>query len=173
MSLSRSPLSRSEQESRQLLRIYVNDHRAGAVAGTALARRMLESNQGTALGETMRDLVPKIESDAELLENLAHRFGLRVNPLKKAMAAVAERAGRLKFNGRLRSYSPLSQLVEIEVMLAGISTKRLLWSSLSTVETLRDVDGIDLSELAESASQQWRALVAHHRIAAQRAVATA
>jgi hypothetical protein len=48
------------------------------------------------------------------------------------MAMVGERLGRLKLNGHLRGYSPLSRFQELDVLVMGIANKVTLW------ETLRD-----------------------------------
>ena len=45
---------------RKLLRIYLNDHLAGSVAGTALARRALASNRGTPLGDHLERLAREV-----------------------------------------------------------------------------------------------------------------
>ncbi len=57
-------------------------------------------------------------------------LGGRANPLKPPVAWGAERLGRLKLNGRLVGYSPLSRLTEVEALSAGVTGKRSLWRSL-------------------------------------------
>ena len=42
-------------------------------------------------------------------------------------------AGRLKLNGEIRGYSPLSRLVELEGLETGVAGKRALWQALSSV----------------------------------------
>ena len=44
-----------------------------------------------------------------------------------------EKAGRLKLNGQIRGYSPLSRLIELEGLKTGVSGKRALWQALSSV----------------------------------------
>jgi hypothetical protein len=57
---------------------------------------------------------------------------------------AAERVGRLKPNGRIRGYSPLSRFVELDFLAMGIDGKKLLWSTLRDLaglaERLPDVD---------------------------------
>jgi hypothetical protein len=44
-----------------------------------------------------------------------------------------EKIGRLKLNGQLRGYSPLSRLLELEGLALGIEGKLALWRSLRQV----------------------------------------
>jgi hypothetical protein len=49
---------------------------------------------------------------------------VRRNPVKVALAVGAERLGRLKPNGRLVRYSPLSRFVELDILAMGIEGKK-------------------------------------------------
>jgi hypothetical protein len=42
----------------------------------------------------------------------------------------AEKAGRLKLNGELLGYSPLSRLEELEALSLGVEGKLALWTAL-------------------------------------------
>jgi hypothetical protein len=54
-------------------------------------------------------------------------LGIDASPLTPAGAWLLEEAGRLKLNGQVRGHSPLSPLVELEGLEAGVSGKRSLW----------------------------------------------
>jgi hypothetical protein len=56
--------------------------------------------------------------------------GVRPGRAKVAAAWLAEKAGRLKLNGELMRYSPLSRLVELDGLAAGIEAKRAMWLAL-------------------------------------------
>jgi hypothetical protein len=73
--------------------------------------------------------------------------------LKPAGAWVAEKLGRLKTNGHLRGYSPLSRLIELEGLYVGISGKARLWGVLEAAVSAR-VPGTDFAALAERADRQ-------------------
>ena len=60
-------------------------------------------------------------------------LGVEQSALKPAAGWVLEKAGRLKLNGQIRGYSPLSRLVELEGLETGVSGKRALWQALSSV----------------------------------------
>ena len=83
------------------------------------------------------------------------RFAVDRSPVKSGSAWLLEKAGRLKLNGQLRGYSPLSRLVELEALESGVAGKRSLWETLSDAfpEDLR-LSGIDLGALADRAERQ-------------------
>jgi hypothetical protein len=152
----------------RLLPIYLNDHLAGATIGVELARRTARENAGSSLGAFLSDtLLPEIEEDRETLRSLMNRLGIPQSRPKAALAWAAEKVGRLKLNGEWRRYSPLSRLLELEGLAAGIEGKRAMWVSL---ERIRDTDArlqeLDLGALAERASSQRERLEEHRQAAA-------
>ena len=52
-------------------------------------------------------------------------LGVEPSPIKSGLGAIGEGWGRLKPNGRLFGYSPLSRLIERETLAAGIELNRL------------------------------------------------
>ena len=56
----------------------------------------------------------QIEEDVDALRDLMARLGVKPDRVKEAMGWTAEKLGRLKLNGQLLGYSPLSRLVELE-----------------------------------------------------------
>src|SRR5688572_10720061 len=108
----------------RLLNIYLNDHFAGATVGLELARRSRSSNRGTSFGDFLTELLAELDSDRTELDTLMSALGTPRDRVKLAGAWVAEKAGRLKLNGRLREYSPLSRLIELEGLKVGIEAKK-------------------------------------------------
>jgi hypothetical protein len=108
------------------LDVYLNDHLAGATGGIELCRRALRENAGTDLGAFLEWLLAEIGEDRRTLEDVAMRFGIDRSPFKPAAAWALEKAGRLKLNGQVHGYSPLSRLIELEALQAGVSAKRSL-----------------------------------------------
>ena len=96
------------------LAIYLNDHHAASVAAVALARRAAQSNRATRYGEQLAVLAAEIEEDRQALRLIMQRLGIRVDPAKAAVARSVEKLGRLKLNGQVTGYSPLSRLEELE-----------------------------------------------------------
>jgi hypothetical protein len=150
----------------KLLSIYLNDHWAGSALGIELARRTCARNEGTPLGGYLERLTSEIQSDRETLERLMDKLGIRRNRLKAFGAWTAEKLGRVKLNGQLTGYSPLSRLLELESLYLGITGKRELWRALR--RTLgADVPGFDFEELERRAERQ-AADVEEHRLEAAR-----
>jgi hypothetical protein len=139
------------------LDVYLNDHLAGATVGVELSRRAATSNRGTPSGEFLEQLHREIVEDRRTLLAVARALGVDTSPAKPAVAWLAEKAGRLKLNGRLRGYSPLSRLIELEGLEAGVVGKRSLWQAIAGAfpDDAR-LAGFDLDALVARAEQQLR-----------------
>ena len=147
---ARAPQSRQGQ-----LGIYLNDHLAGATGGMELARRMAGSHHDPAQQMTLQRLAVEITHDRRALLDLMAALGLPVRHYKFSAAWAAEKAARLKLNGRLLSRSPLSSLEELEMLRLGVEGKAAGWR---TLRALADADSrLDrdrLDELMARARQQ-------------------
>jgi hypothetical protein len=135
-----------------LLAIYLNDHLAGSVGGVETARRARRSNEGTEFGPPLAELCEEIESDRGTLEVVMRDLGVTRSRIKPALGWLGEKLGRLKPNGQLRGYSPLSRVVELEVLLLGISGKLRLWHLLA--ELVGDDASADFDALIARAEDQ-------------------
>ena len=149
-----------------LLAIYLNDHLAGSTVGVELARRTRGANSGSELGQLLDRLVREIEEDRDTLGAVMDAVGARRDRLKKAAAWAGEKAGRLKLNGQLRGYSPLSKLVELEGLNLGIEGKSRLWAVLGEVGDPR-LSSFDFQGLGDRAERQ-RSELEPFRLAAGR-----
>lgn len=152
----------------ELLSIYLHDHRAGAAAGLALVRRSRREASGE-LADTLTWLETQIDEDRRSLDSIMSGLDIDQSPLKNALSVAAERAGRLKLNGRLWKRSPLSTLLELEALAGAIYTKRNLWRSLAAVAERSALDDAgQLAELTARADAQLARVEAHHDDAARR-----
>jgi hypothetical protein len=79
---------------------------------------------------------------------------------------MAGQLGRLKLNGRLVSRSPLSDVIELEMLVVGITGKQALWESLRVVSSLPQQQ---LGTLIERAEKQRAVVEEARREAARRA----
>lgn len=152
----------------RFLAIYLNDHLAGAALGVELARRLRSSNRGDVeFGEPLAEICAEIEADRETLIRLMERLDVDRGQLKPALALLGERLGRLKPNGQLRGYSPLSRVLELEILSSGIGGKVQLWNALEERfgETL---EGFDFHALAERADHQGQVVEDLHLAAVRR-----
>lgn len=149
-----------------LLSIYLNDHLAGSTAGVELARRLRASNRDDPeFGPALAELCAEIEADREALKAVMDRLGVGQSRIKPLAAVLGERLGRLKLNGQLSGYSPLSRLDELELLQIGVAGKRRLWRALEHTHQ-DDLADFELGALAERASEQLRRLEALHLKAA-------
>jgi hypothetical protein len=89
-------------------------------------------------------------------------LGIDASPVKPAGAWLLEKAGRLKLNGQLRGYSPLSPLVELEGLEAGVSGKRSLWQVLGhAFPAAARLERFDFDALVVRADEQLQGLQEH------------
>jgi hypothetical protein len=149
----------------ELLGIYLNDHLAGSIGGVETARRARGSNEGTEFAEPLARLVGEIEADRDSLEAVMKELGVGRSRIKPAIGWLGEKLGRLKPNGQLRGYSPLSRIVELELLLLGITGKSRLWTLLE--ELVGDRTESDFAALLARAEDQ-RARVAELQLRAAR-----
>ena len=150
------------------LATYLNDHLAGAMVGVELARRAAANNRSTTLGRALVQLAQDIEEDREALEDVMRRLDVGRDRLKVMASWSAEKLGRLKLNGELLSYSPLSRLEELELLKLGVEGKLALWRVLR--HRLADdprLRGVDLDGLIQRGTSQLRRLERHRLRAAE------
>lgn len=145
----------------RLLAIYLNDHLGGATAGVELAKRALRANRGSELGTFLEGLVAELEEDRRTLRSVIAHLGIPESRVKPALGLVAERLGRLKLNGQLRGYSPLSRVLELEGLAMGIEGKASLWRNLRETPVAERLGEVDLDELVARAERQQAGLEPH------------
>ncbi|MGZ3144159.1 SRPBCC family protein [Lentzea chajnantorensis] len=115
----------------ELLGLYLNDHLTAEAASTELARRISRTRP------ELRALADDVESDREELLDVMRGYGVEPRAARAAIGRLAEKAGRLKLNGRLLSRSPLSDVLELEGLRLAVEGKAALW------RTLRALPGAD------------------------------
>ncbi len=125
-----------------LLGIYLNDHLAGAAAGVEVAKRLAGSGD-----PRLVEIAEEISDDRDVLVRVMRQLGVPIRRYKQIGAWVGERVGRLKLNGRLLTSSPLSRLVELEVLRLGVDGKAAMWTALRVASG--DVEGLDPARLDE------------------------
>jgi hypothetical protein len=146
-------MAESEHDDR-LLGIYLNDHLAGAVGGSELAHRLAAAEREWA-GEVLQRIAAEVTEDRQALLDIMATLGIPVRHYKAWTAWTAEKVARLKLNGRLLTRSPLSRVVELEVMRLGVEGKAAGWRTLR-VRAVHDsrLDGARLDDLIQRAQRQ-------------------
>ena len=151
-----------------LLGIYLRDQLAAGVLWREVAQRSRRHNRGTPLGAALDRVAAGIAQDVETFESIMRRLVIWTNPVKVGLAVVAERCGRLKLNGRVGSYSPLSRFEELEFLTMGIVGKKQMWTTLRDLASLGSrLPDVDFDELIDRAEAQ-RAELEPFRVAAGR-----
>lgn len=142
------------------LSIYLNDHAAAFIALRNVAARSQRANRGTDLGDSLAGVVEDLETARRQLARIMDEHGVRRSPLKAAAAWAAEKFGRLKLNGHIASYSPLSRVLKLEGLIAGTDIERRAWAVLAPLTAS------DLSPLVHRAERRSEELARHHDDAA-------
>jgi hypothetical protein len=151
----------------RLLAIYLNDHLAGATAGLELARRALQQNGENDYGRFLATLAEEIDQDRRTLIEVMKRLTIPRSKVKVSAAWALEKVGRLKLNGRIRGYSPLSRLIELEGLAGGIEAKRAMWLALLQTRAGDErLEDFGLDALVARAEDQRQRLEPHRLSAA-------
>jgi hypothetical protein len=141
--------------SQMLLGIYLNDHLAGATAGTELIHRMTKAETDWAGGETLQQLAAEVRTDRQTFLEIMAALNVPVRHYKTLAAWVVEKAARLKPNGHLLTRSPLSRVEELETMRLGVEGKAAGWRTLRTrAEHDPRLDKNQLDDLMARADRQ-------------------
>lgn len=148
----------------KLLGIYLNDHLAGATAGTERAARLVRTARGSALGRALEPVAAEIAQDRTALIGIMRDLGVPVRRYKVCAGWTGEKLGRLKLNGRLVRRSPLGIVWDLEGLRLGTEGKTAGWQTLRRLSaTHQGLDPAQLDTLIERARQQqetieeWRA----------------
>ena len=137
------------------LGIYLNDHLGGSTGGIELARRAARAHRGTPAGEVLGRIVAEIDEDRQALLRMMRTLDVPVQRYKVALGWAAEKASRLKPNGRVLRRSPLSSVVELESLRIGIEGKAAGWRVLRAVaEREPRLDAALLDRLLGRAGEQ-------------------
>jgi hypothetical protein len=141
------------------LGIYLNDHLAGSVSGLELAMRTEAENRSNPVGRYLAAFIPELRHDQSVLRSVMQTLELKEDPLKTRVAWVSEKLGRLKLNGSLLRYSPLSRLVELEGLCVATEGRLSLWRTLARLSAKDTrLAGYDFEALIARGETQQQAL---------------
>jgi hypothetical protein len=155
-------------ERNALLGVYLNDHLAGSVVAVEVLGRLIPTDPpGVA---ELRDLADQIDADRRSLLDIMATLDVPVRRYKKIGAWLAEKAGRLKMNAHVLSRSPLSDVLELELLRLGVEGKASGWRTLQVAaEHEPRLDKARLTTLVERADRQIDILERLRLSAAERA----
>jgi hypothetical protein len=144
------------------LTTYLNDHLAGSVMALEVIQHAAKPSAGTPLARFLEQLHGEIEEDQTMVRDLLRRLDVSENPVKKATAWIAEKAGRVKIDLSDAS-GALGRLEALETLKLGILGKLALLVALDQVAgEVRPLAGLDFPALQRRAQDQ------HDRVEAWR-----
>ncbi len=159
-----------EEVTSDLLNLYLSDHLTGATAGANRIQRMADDFVDTPVFAQLSELANEIRAERTFLRNLIHDLGLKQMPYRQAVAWAGERVGRLKGNGRIVSRSPMTMLLETELMRGAILGKMGGWQTLREHAEQLNLDPEVFDRLVEASEKQISALDEVHKYARTRAL---
>ncbi|WP_078894607.1 hypothetical protein [Streptomyces sp. NRRL S-1022] len=140
---------------RKLLGVYLNDHLAGATAGSRRVGHLARVSRGTALGRALDGVAAEIAEDRAALLKIMRDLDVPVRPCKVWAGWAAGKAGRLKGNGRLVRRSPLSTVLELEALRLAVAGKAAGWTTLRRLAPADErLDPVLLDTLLDRAEHQ-------------------
>ena len=161
----------------EVLKGYLQHHWVACTAGVALFRRVGRSFSDAGVAEEVRALGTEAAADRESLAALMRSVGVVPTSIGTAAARAGELLGRLKPNGRLVRRSPLTDVVELEMLRLSVTSKRAAFEVLRVAaDDDSRLDPYALDRLVERADQSLRTLerlhvsVSRDRMVAGRAV---
>jgi nucleoside-diphosphate-sugar epimerase len=154
---------------RGLFGLYLSDHFTGATAGLERVERMVAAYRDTPFHGELAELAEQIRAERELYRSLLDTLGVPRRRHRQAAAWVAERLGRLKLNGRLVERSPLSALLEAELVRSAVLGKIGGWQTLGEHAEELGLDPAQFAELADLAHRQIEMLDRFHEYVRRRA----
>ena len=146
----------------KLLGLYLSDHLTGSTAGVSRIQRMAEAFADTPVSADISRVSEEITRERADLRALIHQLGLRQRPHRQAAAWVAEHVGRLKLNGRIVRRSPMTMVLEAELMRAAVLGKLGGWQTLTELAPELGLDPARFTALADDARSQIEALSRVH-----------
>lgn len=167
---SSSSSSRTGRVDHDLLAAYLSDHLAGAVAGSRRMRRTADALSRTPVGPAMDRVAREVAGERETLRLIGRRLGLQPSTTKQAATFVAELVGRLKLNGRLVRRSPMTPLLEVEVLRSSVTGKLGIWQTLLELAGDLGLDRQQLRGLVEQTEAQIATLGEVHAYLRARAL---
>lgn len=159
-----------EKLTKDLLELYLSDHLTGATAGVNRIERMAADYVDTPVYADLASLADEIHADRELLRNIIDDLGFPRKPYRQAAAWAAERAGRLKLNGRVVQRSPMTLLLEAELMRSAVAGKKGVWQTLREHAPQLGLDPEVFGRLVEASDRQMGSLDEVHAYARERAL---
>lgn len=153
----------------ELLGLYLSDHLTGATAGLGRIERMAEAYQDLPLHGELAELAEQVRGERDLYRVLLDYLHLPRRRHRQLLSGVAERIGRLKLNGRVVERSPLTVLLEAELMRSALVGKQAGWQTIADHAEELGLDPDRFVALVERTDHQIETIERLHAYARARA----
>jgi hypothetical protein len=135
------------------LETYLNDHIAGATAGTNLAKIAAEEHQTDEHGPFFSEIYAAVEKDFGILKDLAAALGVEESAGKGALAEIGSKMMAPKFTAG--EDDALNAFITLETLSIGVEGKVCMWKALKTVESeYAGFENFDIDDLLARAEEQ-------------------
>jgi len=162
---------KEQPQNERRLKIYLDDHLALMLGELALVRRCQRSNRRNPLGKFLEQVHVEVNAQRSIVRDLLQRLGNKESKLKGGGAWLAEKAGRLKLNGTLLSYSSLSRVLELETLAAAALERVAMWDNLDAIAASDSrLNGITFAFFRQESDGHLEQLNTHRRNAAAEAL---
>ena len=145
------------------LAVYLNDHLAGAVAGSRRLRRTADALQRTPVFPALDRIATEVAAEREELRVLLATLGVVQARPKQVATWLGERMSRVKAGRADVRRSPMAALLEVELLRSAVTGKRGLWQTLADVGPQIGVDPVRCTELVAQTERQVADLDVVHR----------
>ena len=146
--------------------ILLRNHQAGGTAAIDLARRAARGQRARPYAAELRQVAAEWREDLDFNESVMRRLGVSSSPLQVGALRLGERIGRLKPNGHLLRRAPLSDVIELEGLIAAVHIKVAGWRAGLASRVLTNEETERLHHLLARADSQADRLTAMHQQAA-------
>ena len=137
------------------LDVYLNDHLAGATAGTNLVKQAAEQHEGTEIGDFFASLTDQISGDFNTLTVLMGRLGIETSDGKSKIADLGIKVTEPKFSGDTMDSEDFGAFITLETLSIGVEGKLCMWKALKAIEDeYRELADSELDTLIERARSQ-------------------
>lgn len=150
--------------------ILLRNHQAGGRAAVDLFTRAASAQRDRSYGAELDQLAREAREDLGFNERVMRRVGVPSSRAQVGALRLGERLGRLKPNGHLVRRAPLSDVVELEGLIATVHIKVAGWQAAQVAGVLEEGELAELERLLERAATQADRLTQMHRTAATRAL---
>lgn len=147
---------------RELMGLYLADHLTGATGGLGRLEQMCEEYTDLPIHADLVRTRDELREEITRLRQVVDRLGTRPRRVRQAAAWVGEKAGRLKLNRRVLRRSPMTPLLELELLRGAVMGKQGLWQVLEEYAEPLGLDPTEFAERARLADEQRERLAALH-----------